>query len=198
MRALGTPESFVQAVALLHQETALVIQINSETSDPVATTSGVRQGCPLAPLLFAIATEPLREILATGVAHSGVLLHNQHLRMGMYADDTRGYCSSKTDATKFLEAVDLYCAASGAELNRHKSAILTNQLDLTDLQIPVLNTGETERLLGAQVGFQATSESRWHAISESFSHKCKTWPAHTLSLFGRATVLNSFLNPRLQ
>ena len=59
MRWMGFGSTFVARVAALHADTTGVFQVNGVESQPFPITRGIRQGCPLAPLLFLIAVEPL-------------------------------------------------------------------------------------------------------------------------------------------
>ena len=59
LQRFGFSRSFVTMVRNLHDETTARFVVNGELSRPQAVLSGIRQGCPLAPLLFLIAAEIL-------------------------------------------------------------------------------------------------------------------------------------------
>ncbi|KAE9340283.1 hypothetical protein PR003_g10580 [Phytophthora rubi] len=59
LRRKGYPEQFCKAVAALHDGTNVRFLANGATSRQIEVTSGIRQGCSLAPLLFIIALDPL-------------------------------------------------------------------------------------------------------------------------------------------
>ncbi|MCO5603738.1 hypothetical protein L7F22_057890 [Adiantum nelumboides] len=56
---LGFGNNFLGMVKTLFQNANASIQINGYISDNFQLARSIRQGCPLAPLLFAIATDPL-------------------------------------------------------------------------------------------------------------------------------------------
>jgi len=57
IRASGTPPYLVQLLEDLHWGTKSRVRADGQLSEPFDTTSGVRQGCVLAPALFCIAMD---------------------------------------------------------------------------------------------------------------------------------------------
>jgi Reverse transcriptase (RNA-dependent DNA polymerase) len=55
----GLPTGFVHTLSLLHHQTTGRFLVNGFQSQPISIKNGIRQGCPLAPLLFILALEPL-------------------------------------------------------------------------------------------------------------------------------------------
>ena len=59
LEGMGFGTVFRGWVKGLLQNAEARVQVNGEVSGTFPITRSVRQGCPLAPLLFALATEPL-------------------------------------------------------------------------------------------------------------------------------------------
>eukprot|EP00644_Phytophthora_capsici_P019374 jgi/Phyca11/51451/gw1.173.9.1 len=59
LRQYGFSEGFVALLERLHTNTVSHFLVNGELSAPLLVQSGIRQGCPLAPLLFILAAEVL-------------------------------------------------------------------------------------------------------------------------------------------
>ena len=59
LRRYGFPPNFVNSIELLQCGTTVRFMANGEKSEEVYVTRGIRQGCPLAPLIFILALEPL-------------------------------------------------------------------------------------------------------------------------------------------
>lgn len=51
------PEKIVRIIKALYEDTESVILHNGNLSDPIKLNTGVRQGCPLSPLLFVVALD---------------------------------------------------------------------------------------------------------------------------------------------
>ncbi|KAF1316300.1 reverse transcriptase, partial [Globisporangium splendens] len=128
LQHLGFPLKFVHLVKVLHSQTTYKFIVNGFLSRKYNVTSGIRQGCPLVPLLFILALEVLyRKIEASDEIH-GVELQAAgcatEVRLGGYADDTTIYLSDPKDINAVFAILDKYGAASGLRVNRHKSAVL--------------------------------------------------------------------------
>ncbi|KAF1317072.1 reverse transcriptase, partial [Globisporangium splendens] len=128
LQYLGFPLKFVHLVKVLHSQTTYKFIVNGFLSRKYNVTSGIRQGCPLPPLLFILALEVLyRKIEESDEIH-GVELQAAgcatEVRLGGYADDTTIYLSDPKDINAVFAILDKYGAASGLRVNRHKSAVL--------------------------------------------------------------------------
>ncbi|KAE8894268.1 hypothetical protein PF005_g3023 [Phytophthora fragariae] len=72
LKAKGFPPKFCRMIRVMHSGTSVQFMANGALSEKVAVTSGIRQGCPLAPLLFILAVDLLYdEVEAIGYQKSG-------------------------------------------------------------------------------------------------------------------------------
>ncbi|GMF63775.1 unnamed protein product [Phytophthora fragariaefolia] len=101
---------------------------NGYLSEKMPVTSGIRQGCPLAPLLFIIAVDLLYDAVEgdedlTGIelgGYSGVRM----LKVAGYADDTAIYISSHALQRTAIRTLSMFSAVSGLQLSIRKSVAL--------------------------------------------------------------------------
>lgn len=63
LNAFGLGDAFSSWVRFLYNRPLAAVQINGQLSSYFPLGRGTRQGCPLSPLLFAIAIEPLAEAI---------------------------------------------------------------------------------------------------------------------------------------
>ena len=63
LRKMGFPARFLARVGLLYAGARSTFLVNGFQSDAVPVNCGVRQGCPLSPLLYVCCIEPLAEVL---------------------------------------------------------------------------------------------------------------------------------------
>jgi hypothetical protein len=70
---LGLDGTFLCLVKGLIDNATSKIHVNSMYSKPIEMQRGVRQGCPISPMLFAKATQPMMLFLTHGL-HQGSLL----------------------------------------------------------------------------------------------------------------------------
>lgn len=122
MAALGVGPAFLAMVRCLLTATTARGYVNGFTSTPAPFAAGVRQGCPLAPLLYLfIAQALLRLLKARGV---GIEVAGQRLAALQYADDLEGLLSSLDRLPGLLATLDTFGAASGQRLNPSKTRLL--------------------------------------------------------------------------
>ena len=86
LKHFGFGNTFISWIRLLYTSPQACVRTNNDYSDYFPLKRGTRQGCPLSPLLFAIAIEPLAVALRSsqipGIMRGGV----EH-KVSLYADD---------------------------------------------------------------------------------------------------------------
>ena len=80
---LGIDTSTISLIKTLYADTKSIIDFNSEFSEVLEISRGVRQGCPLSALLFNVVMEPLLE----RIQNSTKILRNHKQKVIAYADD---------------------------------------------------------------------------------------------------------------
>lgn len=126
MDAMGVGPGFLAWVRLLLTHTCCVARVNGYISRSVEIRSGVRQGCPLAPLLYLFVAQAL---LAWLVSHQvGIRLNpadSASVITGcQYADDTESVLPDAAAIPPFLELMSTFAKASGQCLNHDKVELL--------------------------------------------------------------------------
>ncbi len=116
LAALGVGDGFRAWVRRLLSGTRSAALVNGCRSDWVPIEAGVRQGCPLAPLLYLAVAQALLSWLRVqgfGVSVPGL----QRLVATQYADDCSAFLSDMGTLPHFLAAMDTFHRASGQRLN---------------------------------------------------------------------------------
>jgi len=84
LRGIGIPQYLLQLIEDLHNGSRSSVRIGATLSPSFLTTSGIRQGCVLAPALFCRAIDWIMERVAS---RTGFSLDNDHFTDLDYADD---------------------------------------------------------------------------------------------------------------
>ncbi|KAL7852925.1 hypothetical protein SRHO_G00187100 [Serrasalmus rhombeus] len=122
LQKMGFPGRFLGWVGLLYKDINSRILVNGHLSKAITVHSGVRQGCPLSPLLFVACIEPLAQILRKDKWIKGLdLPGGLTATCTLYMDDVTLLCSDVLTAQRALDLTDWYGRASGAKLNKGKS-----------------------------------------------------------------------------
>ena len=96
LRHFGFAERYVQLISRLHTGTTASFFVNGEQSSPISVVSGIRQGCPLAPLLFLVVVELLGIAVQESPDLSGLSLPGRH-------PATHTFSAFVDDSTIFLD-----------------------------------------------------------------------------------------------
>uniref|UniRef100_A0A671U5V2 Reverse transcriptase domain-containing protein n=1 Tax=Sparus aurata TaxID=8175 RepID=A0A671U5V2_SPAAU len=91
---------------------------------------GTRQGCPLSPLLFVLALEPLAIAIRQNADIKGVTIGNEVHKLSLYADDVILFLSQPIKSIRSaLQTIDQFSSFSGYKVNWSK----TEAFPLSDL-----------------------------------------------------------------
>jgi hypothetical protein len=122
MRVMGCGPRFCQMVKNLLTRTKARVELNGFQSRSVAFAVGVRQGCPLAPLLYLFVGQTMSCFLAhRGI---GIMIAGTRLVVTQFADDTFAYLSSWNHVAPFLRDMSRFGRASGQYLNLSKTTAI--------------------------------------------------------------------------
>jgi hypothetical protein len=168
---LGFPPAFVAVMRALHTGTRVRFLANGFRSRWVLVTCGIRQGCPLAPLLFILVLEALYRRIDSHPRIHGIVLTSRAgslpLKVGGYADDTANYVKSEQEVPVVMATTTQFALASGLHLNQKKTLViaLNPDRDVSAVTLPApLELQEIDHLsryLGIQVGSTSGSEHTW-------------------------------------
>ena len=97
---------------------------NGRDSDFFGIRRGVRQGCPLSPYLFVLASEVLAKALRKNKDIRGIHVNEKEIKLSQYADDTTLILDgSKKSVLSSLGLLDDFHKASGLKLNDKKTEV---------------------------------------------------------------------------
>lgn len=116
--------SFRRTIERLHNGATARFHVNGYQSDAVHVTQGIRQGCPLAPLLFVLALDPLYAALERSTAIQGIeIAHGGacvNVGVAGYADDAALYLADAASIPAALESLEAFGRESGLVVNADK------------------------------------------------------------------------------
>ena len=101
LRGRGIPGTLADSIAARHENTGATIRVGKNSSARLETTSGVRQGCILAPALICVATD---WILNHMTEKPSIYVGSSSFSDLVYADDTAFFVEDAADATDCLSS----------------------------------------------------------------------------------------------
>lgn len=118
----GFGSGFAKWVKIIYNQPKASVLTNGLISSPFDLSRGTRQGCPLSPLLFTIALEPLAVTIRMNPAIKGVEGGGAEHKLMLYADDILFLTSDPHNSLPALmNTIDIYSTLSGYQINWTKS-----------------------------------------------------------------------------
>ncbi|KAL3682552.1 hypothetical protein R1sor_000574 [Riccia sorocarpa] len=204
LSSMGFPESMIARIRGLMSGGSSKVLANQAFSRNFKIKRGVRQGCPLAPLLFVLSTQPLMKTLRKeeemgqlkGLQIPGYksVLHE------LFAEDTSLFLRAQArDFTQVRKAIEKFELASGALLNVQKSLVMAlgesaNNGWLKDSGCEVADHRRRFKFLGVWSGKGITQAEITERIVESIDRKLRSWVNKHLTFTSRLLLIKHILS----
>ena len=192
LKKMGFGDSFCSWVSLLYNGISSSVLVNGFLSEAFSVFRGVRQGCPLSPLLYVLVAESLACAIRADPAIDGFPLPGSDLRskLTQYADDTTTFVTSDSAILALFRLFEHYERASGAKLNsaKCKGLLLGPWRSRTSFPVALQWTSDSITCLGSRVANDGLED--WTSHTERLKVSIAKWKHRTLSLRGRALIVN--------
>ena len=142
---MGCRPKFVKVIQSLYKNTYVNVSINGHLSEQVYIKSGVKQGCPLSPLLFTLFLSDLGLFIET--APHGILIRGVRISGLLFIDDLVIIARDLSLCEDLLTTCNTYFNQNGLQINFSKSQILTKTNSAAGmLQLPQDSTNKVVEL----------------------------------------------------
>lgn len=198
---MGFSPLFARRIGVLYNHPTARVRVNGQISDSIQITRGTRQGCPLSPLLFAVATEPLAARMRQHHTQRSIGFTSRGLLISLYADDITIYMMDpEANFDPLMREVIRYSGLTGININWSKSTMLP----LTDSTVRChtefqIDWAEGEvKYLGIKVSRTVHDIwlSNFGVAMDWLEGKVKKWKSLPLSLMGRIALAKMVVVPK--
>jgi hypothetical protein len=173
MRQRNFPEWTRKIVQDMYNGATSMIEMRGERTAKIGWRRGVKQGCPLSPLLFNLCLEPLLQAVKRRAEDCGTFVGSVENRIGFqvqaYADDVIFISQRPRGIEVMLEVLEDFVRWSKMEVNAKKCATASYLIDQNQHRcslaenlrfrgqvIPNLTLGESLKYLGTAVAARRT------------------------------------------
>eukprot|EP00731_Ephydatia_muelleri_P013812 Em0007g1122a len=179
LRLAGLGGATIDIIQDIYAGSTTCVRTKSETSASIACERGVKQGCPLSPILFNFVMESIIRSVEE-VHDAGYKIANSSITTLAYADDLCVLSSSRTLMQQMMDRAHQAGSWAGLTFNTKKCASLTI----------LRGQGRRQRA----VPFQPNLAWRW---GEEYLQDCEAIMKSDLSDWQKLDALHRFAKPRL-
>ena len=202
LQRMGFGPSFIRWVRLLYCNVRSSVLFNGYSTPVFFPSRGVRQGCPLSPLLYILTMEVLAVNLRGHPHICGILLPGVPSPLpvvSLYADDTSAIVNSDSGIKAVFEVYSRFEKASGSKLNleKCKGLWLGAWRARTDSPVNIDWSELMIKVLGVFIGFGDLDLANWRPRIDSVTKCLASWSIRSLSFSGRALVANALALSRI-
>ena len=196
----GFGTNFCRWITILYNKMESKILVNGYMSKKIDILRSVRQGCPIAPLLYICVIETLLIRIRNSPDIHGIKspTSNRELLTSAFADDSGFFLDGTKSAKNVLKEFDNFGQASGSKVNKDKTEgmWLGEHRHRTDKPIDI-NWVKKTKSLGMYFGYDNINNMNWLPCLDSFRHDLMKHIDRDTTLIGKVIILNSIGYSRL-
>eukprot|EP00253_Pinus_taeda_P002842 PITA_02842 len=202
---LGFKIDFINWVMGCISSVSFAVLINGAASPFFKGKRGLRQGCPLSPLLFLLVAEGLSQLLLKAKREGSIkgleVAGNLFITHLLFVDDILLFCNgSLFEFKKIKEVLELFMRATGMLVNYRKSQLITEGLNRQEIsQLTAILPLETSKLgdpfkyLGFWLKPDNYKKQDWSWLVAKIEARITHWSFRWISRAGRLTLIKSVL-----
>lgn len=199
LEVLGFPGQMVKVIRGLYLNIVSQVLVNGTLGGSFPVMSGVRQGCPLSPLMFICVMEPLLSAIRKDKVYKGVFVPGsggKSVKVLAYMDDVVLVCGGVNDVRRGGLQLRLFCSVSGMRVNWSKCQLcgMGRGVQVDGGQVKSV---EKMEVLGVSFDRELKGRESFVKASAKLEKKIAFWKLRDLSLTGKVVVIKSVILPIL-
>lgn len=201
LESLKFGPKFISWVRLLYTFPMAAVRTYNNISNYFELQHGTRQGCPLSPLLFAVAMEPLALALRQSPNIKGILRAGLEHKISLYADDTLLFISDPCSSIpQLLSLLSVFGKMSGYKVNIQKSELMpiSSMYERHVMSSPFKVNINKIKYLGVWITrhYKDLFKANYQPLLSNLKQDLNRWDALPLSLGGRINSIKMCVLPK--
>uniref|UniRef100_A0AAR2INH7 Reverse transcriptase domain-containing protein n=1 Tax=Pygocentrus nattereri TaxID=42514 RepID=A0AAR2INH7_PYGNA len=198
----GFGNNFLKWVKLLYTNPKASVLTNNTVSKPFTLERSTRQGCPLSPMLFILAIEPLAMTIRMRTDLFGIQIGDHEHRLALYADDLIVFLTRLSiSIPNLMRQMEIFGRFSGYSINDSKSSMLFLNKDerLTPvIQTPFINAKEGFVYLGVKItpDIKTIVSTNYDPLISEVQESLNKWQIMPISMIGRINMIKMNILPK--
>ena len=205
LQCAGLTGSTINIIEDIYTASSCHLRVGNTTSNPISLGKGVKQGCPLSPILFNFFIEGI--LRGVESLNHGYTMGETTLNSLAYADDLCLLCEDKAKLTPVLERVHAFAQWANITFNIAKWGSLTTvnhsskkyvdpfELFFGSSPIPALKWEDRYKYLGCELG--ANPKAALEESKRLFLEESTTICQSLLTDWQKIDAIKRFTKPQL-
>lgn len=202
---MGLGPNMLAWILALYSEPSAQVRVNGILSSKFPIGNGTRQGCPLSPLLFALALEPLLRRVRANADITGLTVGAVEHKLSAYADDVLFHLTNPLVSLPVLmRELKNFGTLSNFKINYNKSEILPVNLSSSMTKslkaaFPFTWTKSSLRYLGIQLtdSFDTLYTTNFPRLLTEIKQDLTHWTKTAFTWIGRTNIIKMNVLPRI-
>ena len=203
MLKLGFHQLWVDKIMRLVTSVSFAVLFNGECLETFYPSRGIRQGDPISPYLFVLAADDLSCLLKSRMQSSvlkGIKVAPSASMVShlLFADDSLLlFKANRENALEIKDVLQLYCRASGQQINLDKSSIhfakgcrQVTRAEMKD-SLDVHNESLSEKYLGMPSDVGNSTNGAFKYLKDCVWKRVQGWMEQCLSAGGKEVLIKS-------
>ena len=199
MSKFNLDSTFIKWVQLLYNGVSGKVIVNGFISDPFPIKCGVRQGCPLSPLLYVLFCEVLISLLHKCEKFKGFFIPGGlTVKCLAYADDISCFVSDYVSFRAIKTLLQQFEQATGAKLNIAKTCGLqVGKWKRERLPFEATWSNDILKINGIWFGCDNAINKTWDDCIVKLQNKLQQFKGRYFTLVTKVKIINTFILPVL-
>jgi hypothetical protein len=185
---------------MLFKNAKTSIQTNGFVFRFVTISRSIRQGCPIAPMLYILQAEPLAASIRRNRKIVGIKVPNRNgpdieSKVNTFTDDTQLINKTEESIEETFKTLGIYEKASGAKMNLEKTVgmYLGKWRNKNPRFKNIKWSTKPVKALGVIHGYAIDFEMIWLEKINKIKSCMEVWKSRDLTYFGKFLIIKSFV-----
>uniref|UniRef100_A0A2D4H5F6 Reverse transcriptase domain-containing protein n=1 Tax=Micrurus lemniscatus lemniscatus TaxID=129467 RepID=A0A2D4H5F6_MICLE len=129
LKSMQLGNKFIKLISTIYKTQMASVILNGDRTETFKINKGIRQGCPLSPLLFILTFENLLENIRKNEEIKGALIKKEHYKVQAFANNIVFFLEDPEDTgIKLIKEIEEFGQVAGLKINKSKTKLLTKNL----------------------------------------------------------------------